>query len=232
MDRNVAKEARAEAINNAKLKAEADRRRISRELKAAKNAADPDKQQTNQQAAEAKVEEAKAKEAEVSTPAFPVSVVIPPYPAPKQLYSFDGYINTICNNVKIHMAEAASESDKERILGISVGREFKMFCSNIVYEAILRIGDSLREIVECGKVRTISDKMVNDVLRQIHTMSGVSFETVRTKMDDSMRKFKELRLKKADEKKKAEKKNEDPVDPAASTEHGSAKSPGLVEYSE
>jgi hypothetical protein len=45
--------------------------------------------------------------------------------------------------------------------------------------------------------------MAMDVLRQIHTMSGVDFVPTNTHMNTAMNRFKELRVKKAEERKKA-----------------------------
>ena len=223
-DKAAAKMQHAQAIQDAKLKAKADHQRINQELKAAKNAADKntvDKGETK--GVEVKTVDDKVKSDENSESKV---VSMPDYPKMKQLYSFDGYINTICNNVKFRLAETTTtDADKEKIHGVSVGREFKQFCSFIVYEAILRIGESLRKTVEHGKVKTISDKMVTDVLQQIHTLSGVSYDTVNQRMVSAMSKFKELRAKKADERKKAAEK----TGAAASTEQSSASEPKATE---
>jgi hypothetical protein len=108
-----------------------------------------------------------------------VDYEMPEYPSPDYDYGFDGYVTEICRSVKMQMAkEKKSEAEKELHLNVSVNKEFKQFCSYIVYEAILRIGNCLRESVEQSGVKTISDDIVMHVIRQIHHVCGLNFDAI------------------------------------------------------
>lgn len=107
---------------------------------------------------------------------------------------FIGYIGEICRSVKMHMAEEVeSDEEKKQYLDTNVGRDFKTFCSYMVYETILRIGSSLKLSVERQGVKTISDAMVWYVLNQLHSVCGVDFEPTKESMDAHLQVFAQWR---------------------------------------
>ena len=123
------------------------------------------------------------------------------YPKSKHEHNFDGYVSTICNNALIKFANKAKPEDAEKLMQMSIDREVKHFCSNIVYEAIIRIGNSLRDIIGNGKVKTISDTMVRNTIRQMHVMTGVSYDAFNTHTTQAMAKFNEIRVSRRAERK-------------------------------
>ncbi len=101
---------------------------------------------------------------------------MPVYPFVKYEYEFDGYVGGVFKMVKAQMArEQKTEAEKNLYLDINVNKQFKKFCSYIVYEAILRIGSCLREAVKCLGVKTISDNIVFYTIKQIHNVCGMDF---------------------------------------------------------
>ena len=133
----------------------------------------------------------------------------PPLPDPDYKYDFSSYVADICRSVRSRLA--AAETDKERkenLLNSSVSRNFKRFCSYVVYETILRIGAFLRETVERANVKTISDSMVWYAIKQIHNITGIDFQTVHDTMTTRLEFFEKFK----DERKEARKNNKNAVD--------------------
>jgi len=130
-------------------------------------------------------------------------VVLPEYPKPEDYsYDFGGYVGEICRSVKIRLAETmTSEAERVRVLSTSVSQEFKQFCSYVIYESILRIGSSLCLSVERQGVKTISDAMVYYVLKQIHSVCGIEYDTTNHDMSNRLNKFKEWRGSRKKERK-------------------------------
>ncbi len=67
-----------------------------------------------------------------------------------------------------------------------------------MYEAILRIGDSLRNAVRFQNVKTISDNMVYHVLQQIHSLCGVDYEQTETRMNERLTRFEAWRVERSE----------------------------------
>jgi hypothetical protein len=131
------------------------------------------------------------------------SADLPEYPDPKYKYDFEGYVGEICRSVKMRKAEKAeTDAEKALYLETSVSREFKQFCSHIVYEAILRIGYSLRLSVKRSGVKTISDAMVQYVLEQIHAICGIDYSVTEKAMTERLTRFGEWRAERKDERKR------------------------------
>ena len=122
------------------------------------------------------------------------------YPKSTYEYSFDGYVGTICNNTLVKFANSAKPEDKEKLMQMSINKEVKQFCANLVYEAIVRIGDSLRDTVE-SRAKTISDAMVKNAIRQIHIMTGSQCDAFDKHQAVAMVKFNEIRKSRRDERK-------------------------------
>lgn len=120
-------------------------------------------------------------------------------PALPMSNSFEGYVGEICRSVKLHLAQQATTDEKKaQYLSINFARDFKRFCSYIVYEAILRIGDSLRNAVRFQNVKTISDNMVYHVLQQIHSLCGVDYEQTETRMNERLTRFEAWRVERSE----------------------------------
>jgi hypothetical protein len=132
-----------------------------------------------------------------------VTSELPPYPNPEYDYDFEGYVGEICRSVKMQMAESkTTDAEKATYLETSVGHEFKQFCSYVVYEAILRIGSSLRLSVERQGVKTISDTMVNYVLQQIHSVCGIDYTITEKAMTERLNRFNVWRSERKNERRR------------------------------
>lgn len=143
-----------------------------------------------------------------------VEFTLPEYPKFDHKYDFSGYVGEICRSVRMRLAtKEEKEEVKGNYLSTSVSREFKTFCSYVVYETVIRLGAFLRATVERSKVKTISDEMVWYAIRQFHNVTGVNFTPIEETMKVRLDKFKEWRKKRKDarltRRKKEEKKEEE-----------------------
>ena len=115
-------------------------------------------------------------------------------PPTKYAYDFDSYASEICRSVKIQLAEQETDPAlKEQYINASVSREFKEFCSQVIYETILRIGAALKIDVESSGVKTISDEIVVKVLKLLHSNCGVDFATSWNIMQDKLSQYETTR---------------------------------------
>ena len=115
---------------------------------------------------------------------------LPEFPDPNYGYCFSGYVNDICRSVRNRVSdEQTNEADKLQCLNTSISREFKKFCSYVVYEAILRLGSFLRRTVDRSNVKTISDSMVLYTLEQVHNVCGIDYSYTASVMNVRLEKF-------------------------------------------
>ena len=126
----------------------------------------------------------------------------PEYPAPstRHEYTFDGYILDICRSVRMRMAERYPER-RDTYLMLSNAKAFKSFCSNIVYETILRVGNTIKRKVEEGKTKTVSGVLVRSVVGDLHTLCGISPATTFAAIDAALRQYDTWRTQKREENK-------------------------------
>lgn len=120
-----------------------------------------------------------------------VKAVLPDYPKIyEDNYSFTGYVVDICREVRKRLAAAETDpKKKELLISTNVSNDFKQFCSYILYEIIMRIGDNLKILVEASGVKTVSDAMVYQTLQQIHTTCGMDYQKTRLVMQEHLIKF-------------------------------------------
>lgn len=105
---------------------------------------------------------------------------VPEFPMVSGAKEFFGYVSEVCRSVKLRLARhAENEAQRNAFLSMSVTREFRLFCSNIVYEAIMRVGDCLRQLVKWNGTKTINDSLVYHVLQQMHSCVGVNYAPVK-----------------------------------------------------
>lgn len=122
-----------------------------------------------------------------------VDFVMPSYPVVLVDADFDNYVGEICRSVRMRLSESQPADSKNNYLDTSVSREFKKFCSYIIYEAILRIGAILRTTVTRDSVKTVSDTMVHYALEQIHNVCGLDFAPASKIMNARLAKYASLR---------------------------------------
>ena len=116
-------------------------------------------------------------------------LVKPVYPIAEYMYDFSGYVGEVCRSVRMACAEASPPAEKERYLSANVSAELKRFCSDLINETILRIGNSLKLTVDRENVKTISDSMVYYTLEQLHMLTGCNYATTHSVMSKHMDKF-------------------------------------------
>lgn len=145
-----------------------------------------------------------------------VELVLPQYSRSTIGYNFDNYVNDICRSVRMRLAvQQSNAKDREMYYRIGVSKDFKIFGSNIINEAIIRIGQCLRLTVEHDDVKTISDKMVMYVLSLVTTCCGVDFSSIRESMEARLAQFErwtQERKKRRSAKKSASKSDADDDD--------------------
>jgi hypothetical protein len=126
----------------------------------------------------------------------------PEYPTPstRHEYTFDGYILDICRSVRMRMAERYPER-RDTYLMLSNAKAFKSFCSNIVYETILRVGNTIKRKVEEGKTKTVSGGLVRSVVGDLHTLCGISPVPTFAAIDSALRQYDAWRVQKREENK-------------------------------
>lgn len=130
------------------------------------------------------------------------SMTEPEYPAPKTKheYTFDGYILDICRSVRMRMAERYPEK-RDTYLMLSNAKAFKSFCSNIVYETILRVGNTIKRKVEEGKTKTVSGGLVRSVIGDLHTLCGINPNPTFVLIDAALHQYDAWRVQKREENK-------------------------------
>jgi hypothetical protein len=102
-----------------------------------------------------------------------------PYPSTANEKEFTSYAYGICRSVRTRMA---SELLNNEVHDLSFSREFKAFCSNLVYDAIIRLCATLKDRVAYSHVKTASNEMVVSVLRECCSNLGINFEPMRSVM--------------------------------------------------
>lgn len=112
----------------------------------------------------------------------------PIFPVVPGAHEFFGYVSEVCRSVKLRLARhAETEAQKNAYLSISLTREFRLFCSNMVYEAIMRVGSCLRQLIKWNGTKTINDSLVYHVLEQMHSCMGVAYEPVKEQIEKRLK---------------------------------------------
>jgi hypothetical protein len=112
---------------------------------------------------------------------------------------FDGYVGDICRGVKMNMQGTAEE--KELYASASVSTNFKKFCSSIVYETILRVGNILKNVVSLYSVKTISDSFMYNAIDQIISTCGIDYKDLRQEIETKLATFDTWRKEKREKAK-------------------------------
>jgi hypothetical protein len=117
--------------------------------------------------------------------------VVPAYPDPGYEENFEGYVVEICRSVKVQLAEEQKNaSDKAKYLNVKISDDFKKFCSNIVYETILRVGKHLKETIALKDVKTVNRPLMMYSLRQLCNICCVDFTEMENDITNRLTKFK------------------------------------------
>lgn len=112
------------------------------------------------------------------------------FPGPESSNTFEGYAGEICKSVKRWVADNCDDEQlKSRYIGTSVSKGFKRFCSYLVYDTIITIGNSLRLLVEKSDVKTISNSMVTHLLQQLHNLCNINYGATAEEMNSKLDQF-------------------------------------------
>jgi hypothetical protein len=95
---------------------------------------------------------------------------------------FKSYIEDLCLYV---------QSVQKSSLNLSTN--FKRFCADLVYSAILRVADCLKQNVSFSGVKTISDGLMRHTIECIHTADGIDSTALMADLDQRLAKFEAFR---------------------------------------
>lgn len=98
-------------------------------------------------------------------------------------YQFRYYIGESCREVRMDLvARAAEGSDVYNYT--SVSKIFKNFCSTLVCEFLMRIGQMLGKEIDTRGIKTVNDTVIGTVISHYHIVCGVdekaTFEFIRS----------------------------------------------------
>lgn len=121
-----------------------------------------------------------------------VEVNIPPYPDPKYSENFEGYVDDICRSVRLSMAaKQEAQTDQEKYYNIKISKNFKRFCSIVIYETILRIGKHLKCAINLKNVKTVNAALMENTIEQLCNICGIDYAPIKEDMDTRLAKYKE-----------------------------------------
>ena len=91
-------------------------------------------------------------------------------------YQFRYYIGESCREVRMDLVAAVVEGDEkasEVYNYTSVSKIFKNFCSTLVCEFLMRIGQMLGKEIETRNIKTVNDIVIGTVISHYHIVCGV-----------------------------------------------------------
>jgi len=92
-------------------------------------------------------------------------------------YQFRYYIAETCRETRLDLssAEVDSAGKSSSVYNhTSVSKLFKNFCSTLVCEFLMRIGEMLKKEIENRNIKTVNDNIVGTVISHYHIVSGVN----------------------------------------------------------
>lgn len=92
-------------------------------------------------------------------------------------YQFRYYIAETCRETRFDLssAEVNSTGKSSSVYNYtSVSKLFKNFCSTLVCEFLMRIGEMLKKEIENRNIKTVNDNIVGTVISHYHIVSGVN----------------------------------------------------------
>jgi hypothetical protein len=91
-------------------------------------------------------------------------------------YQFRYYIAESCRETRMDLAKSAVDADGELMAvynHTSVSKIFKNFCSTLICEFLMRIGNMLAKEIETRGIKTVNDTIIGTVISHYHTVCGV-----------------------------------------------------------
>jgi hypothetical protein len=91
-------------------------------------------------------------------------------------YQFRYYIAESCRETRMDLAKSSVDSDGDLMTVYnytSVSKIFKNFCSTLICEFLMRIGNMLEKEIETRGIKTVNDTIIGTVISHYHTVCGV-----------------------------------------------------------
>jgi hypothetical protein len=91
-------------------------------------------------------------------------------------YQFRYYISETCREVRMYLAKSDKNADGNQMSVYnytSVSKIFKNFCSTLVCEFLMRIGEMLKKEIETRGIKTVNDTIIETVIYHYHKACGV-----------------------------------------------------------
>lgn len=91
-------------------------------------------------------------------------------------YQFRYYIAESCREIRMDLAKSEVDEDGNPMTVYnytSVSKIFKNFCSTLVCEFLMRIGEMLKKEIETRGIKTVNDTIIGTVISHYHTVCGV-----------------------------------------------------------
>lgn len=91
-------------------------------------------------------------------------------------YQFRYYISETCREVRMDLAKSDKNADGNQMSVYnytSVSKIFKNFCSTLVCEFLMRIGEMLKKEIETRGIKTVNDTIIETVIYHYHKACGV-----------------------------------------------------------
>ena len=127
------------------------------------------------------------------------------------IYHFKYYIKEICKNVRIKMAndELNNEDQVQKYTNINISKDFKEFCSDLVIEFIMKLGQILKTEINTRHVKTVNSTIVKSMIYNIHSFCGVDPTSTFKFIDDKINIYNKYLYVKNKEKEERKKKKEE-----------------------
>lgn len=92
--------------------------------------------------------------------------------------NFRFYVSEICRDVRMKLAgdENSAESDKVSYNLTNVGRDFKDFCNDLIFETIAILGKMVLTEINTRGVKTLNDVIMKTVIEHLHSAYGMDFK--------------------------------------------------------
>lgn len=135
---------------------------------------------------------------------------MPEYPQPTHNYEeFNTYISDLCRNESMELSRNAksaksskvdSEALAEKYSTVSFSKGFKLFCSYLVNEAIVRVGRILYQSVEFSSVKTVSDSLMWHAISVVFATCGIDGKSLVKEIRAHLEKFHKYRTNRKEER--------------------------------
>lgn len=111
----------------------------------------------------------------------PVEVTDPVLSETNHKYRFDSYATDLCRHRRMELADSESKelgADKASAYhDINTSNDFKTFCTEVIIEAIYRVGEMLHNRITSDNHRTITLDLMEQTICAIHTACGMDYNT-------------------------------------------------------